>query len=531
MVNIIRKVIATSGLLISSSVLAEVSHVSINQTLFEVGEAADFRVNVVAEDVDDLRFFLHDGENEERLSVEALNTFMLNVTGDRPVSSSNALLVVHEYLKGEWQKRQEFSLALTPRSSTSMTEDSVSENNQEKLPVDKNEAKNVQADGLPLDNRTHKNRSVEVTNTASSSNIESNNVASLSDASLSDASLSEASALNASSVEGSNLASLSEASALNASSVEGSNLAGLSDASLSEASALNASSVEGSNLAGLSDASLSEASALNASSVEGNNLAGLSDASALNASSVEGNNLAGLSETNALNVEGLVNAGTANATGINTASANASGKSSEPLLSATNMSTNEKSLVTESLQSSIKQENAALSANNIDTNITESLQSSITQENAALSVNNIDTNQIASQQTAFKDEIILASPSEENSVKESTIEQPERVDHQESRQANMSDDMNRIDGSEGTEVCPIIVAKDETLWKIDVRYHKQWGVGLFGGALALFEANPKAFNKGSIHGLKAGARLTCPSDEILAKYQDESLAERFFLAM
>ncbi|WP_298771544.1 hypothetical protein [uncultured Shewanella sp.] len=467
MVNIIRKVIAISTLLVSSSVFAEVSHVSINQTLFEVGESADFRVNVVAADVDDVRFYLHDGDNEERLSVEALNTFMLNVTGDRPVLSSNVSLVVHEYLDGEWQKRQQFPLALTSTPPTSTTQHSVSENNIEKQLADKDDKASLTkadteitlADNFAVDDMANDNLPVEVANTPNAG-------------------------------------------------------------------------------------------------VEGNNAVNLSEANALNASSIEGHNAVNLSEVNAASIpatgadiEGVV--GTTSLNGTNITSANVSEKSSESLLSVANMTKNEESLAMESFQSS-----------------------SVTQTNSVSSVNNIDTNQIASQQAAFKDETILVSNSEEDSVKELSTKELEFEESQEGIQVGVNDNMNSIDsndvhvenklalnnrepiaqtdvkesseeitdlstslgsvheeGEEEKGICPILVAKDETLWKIDVRYHKQWGVGLFGGALALFEANPSAFNKGSIHGLKAGARLTCPSHEILAKYQDESLAERFFLAM
>ncbi|GIU28454.1 hypothetical protein TUM4445_09690 [Shewanella sp. MBTL60-112-B2] len=79
--------------------------------------------------------------------------------------------------------------------------------------------------------------------------------------------------------------------------------------------------------------------------------------------------------------------------------------------------------------------------------------------------------------------------------------------------------------------CQVEFNGTESLWRIANRQSKQWGISPFGAMLAIFEANPKAFNKQSIHGLKAMAQLECPSMDTLEKYADAKAAEKQFDAM
>lgn len=70
------------------------------------------------------------------------------------------------------------------------------------------------------------------------------------------------------------------------------------------------------------------------------------------------------------------------------------------------------------------------------------------------------------------------------------------------------------------ETCVVSRIAEDTLWKISSNYAKQWGTNVFGGMLALYDANPDAFVNGDIQKLKADTVLTCPSAEVVAKYQD-----------
>lgn len=79
--------------------------------------------------------------------------------------------------------------------------------------------------------------------------------------------------------------------------------------------------------------------------------------------------------------------------------------------------------------------------------------------------------------------------------------------------------------------CQITFDGKETLWRIANRQAKRWGISPYGAMLAIFERNPDAFNQQSIHGLKAKAKLECPSMMTLEKYADAKAAERQFDAM
>ncbi len=79
--------------------------------------------------------------------------------------------------------------------------------------------------------------------------------------------------------------------------------------------------------------------------------------------------------------------------------------------------------------------------------------------------------------------------------------------------------------------CLLEQQNNKTLWKLGMHYAPQWRNNVYGAMLAIFEANPKAFNKGSIHGLKADAKLRCPTEELLEKYRDINEAKVIFKSM
>ncbi|GIU12112.1 FimV/HubP family polar landmark protein [Shewanella sp. MBTL60-007] len=79
--------------------------------------------------------------------------------------------------------------------------------------------------------------------------------------------------------------------------------------------------------------------------------------------------------------------------------------------------------------------------------------------------------------------------------------------------------------------CQIEFDGKETLWRVANRQSKRWGISPYGAMLAIFETNPKEFNRQSIHGLKSEAKLECPSMTTLEKYADAKAAEKEFDAM
>jgi FimV-like protein len=76
--------------------------------------------------------------------------------------------------------------------------------------------------------------------------------------------------------------------------------------------------------------------------------------------------------------------------------------------------------------------------------------------------------------------------------------------------------------------CQITLLADDTLWKIAVRYRKQWNTNLYGAMLALYQTNPSAFHQNNISLLKVGSSLRCPSVETLSYYQDIAVDKVIF---
>ena len=68
--------------------------------------------------------------------------------------------------------------------------------------------------------------------------------------------------------------------------------------------------------------------------------------------------------------------------------------------------------------------------------------------------------------------------------------------------------------------CQVNHLASDTLWKIAVRYRKQWNSNIYGAMLALYETNPSAFYQDKISQLKVGSALRCPSVEMLSRYQN-----------
>ncbi len=71
----------------------------------------------------------------------------------------------------------------------------------------------------------------------------------------------------------------------------------------------------------------------------------------------------------------------------------------------------------------------------------------------------------------------------------------------------------------------------ETLWRVASRYAESRHTHVYGAMLAIFEANPKAFNRGNIRNLRRDAKLHCPSSRLLQSYGDKTAAKEKFEQM
>ncbi|WP_119977141.1 FimV/HubP family polar landmark protein [Shewanella algidipiscicola] len=79
--------------------------------------------------------------------------------------------------------------------------------------------------------------------------------------------------------------------------------------------------------------------------------------------------------------------------------------------------------------------------------------------------------------------------------------------------------------------CELNYEAQQTLWRIGSAYAKSWQLSPYGAMLAIFDANPKAFNQGEIHGLRADVVLRCPSLSVKERYRDAKQAQQLFESM
>ncbi|MGI1999675.1 FimV/HubP family polar landmark protein [Shewanella frigidimarina] len=68
--------------------------------------------------------------------------------------------------------------------------------------------------------------------------------------------------------------------------------------------------------------------------------------------------------------------------------------------------------------------------------------------------------------------------------------------------------------------CQINPLPNDTLWKIAVRYRKQWNSNIYAVMLALYQTNPSAFYQEKISLLQLGSSLRCPSMTTLLRHQN-----------
>jgi len=124
MANIVKS-LGLLALVCSAQSMAQVSHVSVNSRMFELGGYPKLRVNVIADnqDMSRLEFVVQQASGEEKLMVEALNRFLVLLTGVEDVKDSSAKLLVREYRLDRWYEVKSINLfgAAKPASAALTT--------------------------------------------------------------------------------------------------------------------------------------------------------------------------------------------------------------------------------------------------------------------------------------------------------------------------------------------------------------------------------------------------------------------------
>ncbi|ABN63314.1 FimV/HubP family polar landmark protein [Shewanella baltica] len=111
MANIVKS-LGLLALVCSAPSIAQVSHVSVNSRMFELGGYPKLRVNVIADnqDMSRLEFVVQQAGGEEKLMVEALNRFLVLLTGVEDVKDDKAKLLVREYRLDRWYEVKSINL-------------------------------------------------------------------------------------------------------------------------------------------------------------------------------------------------------------------------------------------------------------------------------------------------------------------------------------------------------------------------------------------------------------------------------------
>ncbi|WP_338725940.1 FimV/HubP family polar landmark protein [Shewanella baltica] len=111
MTNIVKS-LGLLALVCSAQSMAQVSHVSVNSRMFELGGYPKLRVNVIADnqDMSRLEFVVQQAGGEEKLMVEALNRFLVLLTGVEDVKDDKAKLLVREYRLDRWYEVKSINL-------------------------------------------------------------------------------------------------------------------------------------------------------------------------------------------------------------------------------------------------------------------------------------------------------------------------------------------------------------------------------------------------------------------------------------
>lgn len=100
----IARLLGLLALMCSATAVAQVSHVSINSRMFELGAYPKIRLNVITDnqDITRLEFVVHQSTGEEKLMAQQLNRFLILLTGVEDVTDPKARLLVREYHVDRW---------------------------------------------------------------------------------------------------------------------------------------------------------------------------------------------------------------------------------------------------------------------------------------------------------------------------------------------------------------------------------------------------------------------------------------------
>lgn len=137
------------ALVCSAPSMAQVSHVSVNSRMFELGGYPKLRVNVIADnqDMSRLEFVVQQAGGEEKLMVEELNRFLVLLTGVEDVKDDKAKLLVREYRLDRWYEVKSINLfgeAKPTSAALSMSAASGSKNTTTALVQKRADKVNVQ---------------------------------------------------------------------------------------------------------------------------------------------------------------------------------------------------------------------------------------------------------------------------------------------------------------------------------------------------------------------------------------------------
>lgn len=138
------------ALVCSAPSMAQVSHVSVNSRMFELGGYPKLRVNVIADnqDMSRLEFVVQQAGGEEKLMVEELNRFLVLLTGVEDVKDDKAKLLVREYRLDRWYEVKSINLfgeAKPTSAALSMSAASGSKNTTTALVQKRADKVNVQS--------------------------------------------------------------------------------------------------------------------------------------------------------------------------------------------------------------------------------------------------------------------------------------------------------------------------------------------------------------------------------------------------
>lgn len=125
-IKLMANIVKSLGLFIlvcSASSMAQVSHVSINNMMFELGTYPKMRLNVITDnqDITRLEFVLRQSSGEEKLMAQELNRFLVLLTGVEDVKDPKAQLVVREYRVDRWYEVKKIPLFVEPSAVASHT--------------------------------------------------------------------------------------------------------------------------------------------------------------------------------------------------------------------------------------------------------------------------------------------------------------------------------------------------------------------------------------------------------------------------